>query len=84
MLGLVGVISRETSVAGVTVSVIDPDVEPDVAVIIVEPMAAEVAIPSEPAVLLIPATDGDEELQTTSDVRSRVEPSENVPVAINC
>ncbi len=84
MLGLVGVISRETSVAGVTVSVVDPDVEPDVAVIIVEPMAAAVATPSEPAVLLIPATDGDDELQTTIDVRSWVVLSENVPVAMNC
>ncbi len=39
MLGLVGVIAMDTSVAGVTVRVVDPDMLPDVAVIVVDPVA---------------------------------------------
>jgi len=84
MLGLVGVIATETSVAGFTVSVVDPDRVPDVAVIVVEPAATGVASPIEPAVLLIPAMDDDDELQVTAVVRFCVEPSEYVPVAVNC
>ena len=84
MLGLVGVIATETSVAGFTISVVDPDRVPDVAVIVVEPAAAAVTSPIEPAVLLIPAMDDADELQTTSTVRSWVVLSENVPVAMNC
>jgi len=84
MLGLVGVIARETSVAGVTVSVVDPDRVPDVAVIVVEPAATDVASPIEPVVVLILAIDDADELQTTSAVRFCVVLSENVPVATNC
>jgi len=84
MLGLVGVIATETSVAGVTVSVVDPDKVPDVAVIVVEPAATGVATPFEPVVLLIPAIDDADELQTTDVVRFCVVLSEKVPVATNC
>jgi len=84
MLGVVGVIARETSVAGVTVSVVDPDRVPDVAVIVVEPVAIGVTSPIEPAALLIAATDVDDELQVTVVVRFCVEPLEYVPVAVNC
>ena len=84
MLGLVGVIAMETSVAGVTVNRVEPGMPPDVAVIVVEPAAAEVARPIEPAVLLMPATDVAEEFQVTIVVISCVELSENVPVAVNC
>ncbi len=84
MLGLDGVIATETSVAAVTVSVVDPDRVPDVAVIVVEPAATEVTSPAEPAVLLILAIDDADELQTTSAVRSWVVLSEKVPVAANC
>ncbi len=83
MLGLVGVISRETSVAGVTVSVVDPDIEPDAAVIVVEPAATGVASPIEPAVLLIFAIDVADEVQATDVVRFCVVLSENIPVAMN-
>ncbi len=83
MLGLAGVIARETSVADVTVSVVDPDVEPDVAVIVVEPAAIGVARPIEPAVLLIFATDVADEVQATDVVRFCVVLSENIPVATN-
>ncbi len=83
-LGLDGVIARETSVAGVTVSVVDAVTAPDVAVIVVEPAATSVTSPFEPAVLLIPATDDADEVQATDVVRFCVVPLENVPVATNC
>jgi hypothetical protein len=84
MLGLVGVTVMDTSVAEVTVSVDDPDILPDTAVIVVEPAATAVASPLEPAELLTAATAAAEELQITDVVRSCVVLSENVPVAIKC
>ena len=84
MLGLVGVTEMEISVAEVTASEVDADILPDVAVIVVEPAATEVANPLEPAVLLMAATAVADELQVTVVVRSCVVLSENVPVATNC
>jgi hypothetical protein len=84
MLGLVGVIARDTSVAGFTVRVVDPDMLPDVAVMVLVPAATEVARPFEPVVLLIDATLVLEEFQATVSVRSCVVLSEKVPVAVNC
>lgn len=69
MLGLAGVTATETSVAVVTVSVVDPDSEPKVAVIVVVPAATGVANPCEPAVLLMVATDVISEFQVTVLVR---------------
>jgi hypothetical protein len=79
-----GATAIETNVAGETVRVVDPDRVPDVAVIVVEPAATGVASPFEPAALLMVATDDDDELQVTVVVRFCVEPSEYVPVAVNC
>jgi hypothetical protein len=76
MLGLLGVTDRETSVAGVTVRVVEPDMLPDVAVIAVEPVAIEVANPLEPDVLLIAATAAVDEFHITVVVRSCVVSSE--------
>ena len=76
MLGLVGVTAMDTSVAGVTVSVVDPVILPDVAVIVVEPAATDVARPFEPAALLMVATPTADEPQVTAVVRSCVELSE--------
>jgi hypothetical protein len=76
MLGLVGVMSRETRVAGVTVSVVVADSLPDAAEIVVEPAATEVASPFEPAALLMEATPVSEEPHTAELVRSWVDPSE--------
>jgi hypothetical protein len=84
MLGLVGVTAMDTSVAEVTVSVVEPDIPPDVAVIVVEPTADDVASPLEPAELLMAATAAADEFQVTDAVRSCVVLSENVPVAVNC
>jgi hypothetical protein len=84
MLGLAGVTVMDTSVAEVTVNVVDPEMLPDVAVIDVEPAAAEVAMPLEPPALLMVATAADDEFQVTAVVRSCVVLSEYVPVAVNC
>ena len=76
MLGLAGVTAMDTSVAEVTVNVVDPDMLPDVAVIDVEPVVAEVAIPLEPLALLMAATPAVDEFQVTAVVRSCVVLSE--------
>jgi hypothetical protein len=69
MLGLVGVIAMDTSVAGVTVRVVDPHMPPNVAVTVVDPVATAVADPLELAALLIVATVRADELQVTAVVR---------------
>jgi hypothetical protein len=66
----------ETSVAGVTVSVVEPEMLPEEAVIVVEPAATDEARPFNPATLLMAATPVAEETQVTAAVRSCVEPSE--------
>ncbi len=53
----------------VTVSVAVPETLPDIAVIVVEPAATEVASPLEPAALLMAATAVVDELQVTAVVR---------------
>jgi hypothetical protein len=75
MPGLVGVIAMETSIAVVMVSVVDPEMLPDVALIVVEPAATDVASPLDPAALLMVAAEPDE-LQVTAPVKSCVVPSE--------
>ncbi len=84
ILVLAGVIKMDTSVAGVTVSIVDADTFPDDAVIVVDPGANDAAWPREPAALLTDATATFDELQVADAVRSCVEPSEKVPVAVNC
>jgi hypothetical protein len=72
--GLVGVIATETSVAEVMVSVVDPEMLPDVALIVVEPAATAVARPLDPVEeLLIVATLVLDDLQVTTAVRFCVE-----------
>ena len=71
MLGLVGEIWIEDSVAEVTVSVVLPDFPPKVAVIVGEPAATEVAKPFE----LMAATEVEDEDQVTESVRSWLVPS---------
>jgi hypothetical protein len=83
MLGLAGVTARDTSVAGVTVRVVDPERPPDVAVMVVEPAFTEVASPMDPDAMLMVATEAADELQVADVVRSCVVPSEYVPVAAN-
>jgi hypothetical protein len=76
MLGLAGVTVMDTSVAAVTVSVVDPDVLPNVAVMVVAPADADVARPLEPDALLMVATPAVNEFQVTDVVRFCVVPSE--------
>ena len=68
----------------VTLSVVNAEVLPNTAVIVVVPTETEVATPLEPAALLIVATDISDEVQVTDVVRSFVEWSEYEPVAANC
>jgi hypothetical protein len=84
ILGLTGSIVIDCRVAGVTVRVVVPEIPSIAAVMVVEPTARAVANPLEPAVLLIEATAPSDELQVTCVVRSCVEPSEYLPVAVNC
>jgi len=72
MLGRFEVTSIETSVAGVTVSVVLPEIDPKVAEMTVEPAETAVARPLESAV----ATVVDEELQITDVVMGANELSE--------
>ena len=62
----------ETRVAAVTVSVVEPDTDPDVALIVVVPMLAPVARPLLPAALLTVATFVLDEAHVTDAVRSCV------------
>ncbi len=84
MLGLVGVTEMDTSVAPVMVKVVEPNILPDAAVMVVEPVPTDVARPLEPAVLLIVATDAEVELHVTDPVKFCVVLSEKVPVAVYC
>ena len=59
-----------TSLAGVTDSVVDPETLPNAAMTVVDPEATEVANPLEPAVLLMVATAAEDELQFTNAVKS--------------
>jgi len=80
MLGLTGVIDTDTSFADVTVRAAEPTILPDAALIVVVPADSEVAFP--PATM--EAMDVADELHVADAVRSCVELSEKVPVAVNC
>lgn len=79
ILGLTGVTVRETSVAVVTVRVVEAEKVPDVPVMTVLP---GLTLEARPPFGVILATVVTEELQTT--LRSSVLPSSNKPVAVNC
>lgn len=82
--GLAGVMAMETRAAAVTVSVVEPAIEPEVAVMVVDPGATLVARPWLPEALLIVAIPAVAELHCTVCVMFWVLPSVNVPVAVNC
>ncbi len=71
MLVIPGVTEIDTSVAGVTVSAVLPDmfVAGSMAVIVADPVAVDVAKPFEPAALLILATPEGDEPQVTDAVK---------------
>jgi hypothetical protein len=60
----------ETITAGVTVRDVEPEMSPDVAVMMVEPAPVAVANPLEPSALLITAMEVTDELQITDVVIS--------------
>jgi hypothetical protein len=78
--GFAGVTAIDCSVAAVTVSKVEPEIDDDVAVIVELPTPAPVARPAAliVAVVVVP------EVQVTVDVKFCVVPSLNVPVAVNC
>jgi hypothetical protein len=79
-LAFAGVTAMETSAAGITVSVVFPDTVPEVAEIVVVPVARVVARPPAAMVAVV----GVDDAQVAVDVRSCVEASVYVPVAVNC
>jgi hypothetical protein len=79
-LGSAGVTAIAVTIAGVTVSVVAPLMPPSVAVMVDVPVASVVARP----VLDIVATVVVADVQPTEEVRSSVDPSVKVPVAVNC
>jgi len=82
--GLAGVTAIETNAAGVTVNVVLPAIEPEVAMILAEPVPTALANPCELATLLTVATMVVSELHCTVFVMFCVMPLLNVPVAVNC
>jgi hypothetical protein len=84
MLGVPGVTAMLTSVAAVTVSVVEPAISETgmVAVIVAVPTPAPFATPSLPAALETVAIEPDDVDQLTVFVRSCVLPSVYVPVAV--
>jgi hypothetical protein len=81
---LFGVTAMETSAAALTVSVVEPCTEPEIAVMVADPVAKLAANPCVPLLLLIVATEVVSELHCTVAVTSCVLPSVKVPVAENC
>ena len=73
-------ITIETSVAGSTVSVVDPETAPSVALTLVDPGATAVA---RPAVSIV-ATEVSTTAHVTCEVMSCELPSLHVPVAVSC
>jgi hypothetical protein len=83
--GAVGVMEIDVSSAAVTVSVVEPET-PDpaaVALIAVDPTASAVATPAEPDAFETLAIEELDDAHVTEAVRSWVEPSVYVPVAVN-
>jgi hypothetical protein len=82
--GFVGVTPMDTSVAGVTVNVVEPLTGPSVALMLLVPVAAPLAKPSLPLAFEIVAVAVVAEAHVTVVVRSCVVASVYVPVATNC
>src|SRR5271167_2312160 len=78
--GFAGVTAIDCSVAAVTVRTVEPLIAPDVALIVEVPTPAPVASPDVLIVAMVLVPDD----HVTLDVRFCVEPSLNVPVAVNC
>ena len=84
VLGLAGVTVMATSVADVTVRVMELDMPPSAALIVAVPVDPDVTKPCEPIVLLMNATDAADELQATAVVKSCMMLPGYIPSAVNC
>lgn len=78
---MLGVSAIETSVAGVTVNVVEPLRPSELAVITAVPAVTPIV---RPPLATTVATAGLAEVKLAIDVISRELPSENVPVAMSC
>src|SRR5258708_7335702 len=74
----------EDNAAALTVRVVEPEMAPDIAVMVVWPVLTLVASPLVPAVLLIVATAKAFDVHVTVPVMFCVLPSVYDPVAVNC
>ena len=81
IVGLGGVTAIEFKVAVVTVRVVVALWPANAAEIVVLPGVTPVATPAVAAALLTVATERDDEVQVTADVRSSCWPSAKVPIA---
>jgi hypothetical protein len=81
--GLAGETCMDVKLAPLTVSVVEPCIAPFWATMLVVPGATPVANPLDPDALLIVAAAVLVAVQETSEVTSRVLPSESVAVAAN-
>ena len=70
--GLAGVTETDTRTAAVTVSEVEPEMAPEVALMVVVPEMRLVARPRDPAALEIAATEVSEDAHVTVEVRSCV------------
>ena len=68
-VGFEGVTLIDVRVSPATVRVVEPDIVPSTALIVVDPAPIEVARPFEPAALLIAATAVRADCQVTLEVR---------------
>ena len=86
MEAAVGLTEMAVSTAGVTVSTAVPEMDPEVAVMVVapDPLAVAVASPFEPEVLETVAVEVTDDDHVADVVRSAVLRLEYVPVATNC
>jgi hypothetical protein len=83
IMAVAGIISIDSSTAGVTVSVVEPEKSPELAVIVVEPAATDVTSPLEPDVLLMVATLVFEVFQVTNEEIFWVVSSDSFAIATN-
>ena len=81
--GFPGVTAMETSAAELTVNAVEPCTDPEIALMLAEPVATLLANPWLPALLLMVATEVVSELHCTVAVMFCMLPSVKVPVAVN-
>ena len=80
---MAGVTAIDTSAADVTVNVVEPCTEPEVAAMLAVPVSRLLANPCVPLALLMVATEVVSEFHCTVSVTFCVLPSVKVPVAEN-